>query len=129
MESVSSELSLQESILPYSDKVEPSNFFFVCLMILFISSSATTILMVFPQVKVEGGVVPVIFRDRPAYYHTFVVFIVLAFTGAYGAFVIRRKRKPNIERFCTIYAMASMLSALAIVLYAASLWFVVRSPP
>ena len=59
----------------------------------------------------------------------FVVSTVFALMGAYSALVIRRKRKPRVEIFCRIYAMASMLSALAIVLYAAALWFVARSPP
>ncbi|KAF3962679.1 hypothetical protein CMV_012839 [Castanea mollissima] len=46
-----------------------SKLFFVCLIILFLSSTTPTILRVFPQGKVEGGVVPAIFRDRPADYH------------------------------------------------------------
>lgn len=106
-----------------------SKSFFLCLFILFLSSSTPTILRVFPQGKVEGGVVPVIFRDRPAYYHMFVVSDVFAFIGAYGALVIQRKHKPRVELFCWISAMASMFSALAIALYAAARWFVLLDPP
>ena len=129
MKSGSLQPSHEESLPLRSDEVGFSKLFFVCLIILFLSSTTPTILRVFPQEKVEGGVVPVIFRDRPAYYHMFVVSNVFAFMGAYGALVIQRKHKPRVELFCRISAMASMFSALAIVLYAASLWFVVRSPP
>ena len=121
--------SSEPSRTPYTDEVGFSKFFYVCLIILFISSTTPTILRIFPPEKVNGGVVPVIFRDRPAYYHMYVVFTVFAFMGAYSGLVMQRKNKPRVERFCRMYAMASMFSALAIVLYAAALWFVAPSPP
>ena len=102
--------------------------FIVCLIILFISSNMPKILRVFPQVKVDGGPVPGIFRDRLTYYHTFLVSTMFAFLGAYSALVFQSKHNPRIERFCTIYAIASMFSALAILLYATALWFVPSSP-
>lgn len=112
-----------------SDEVGFSMFFYLCVIILFISSTAPTILRVFPQVKVNGGVVPVIFRDRPTYYHMYVVSTVFAFMCAYSALVIQRKHMPRVEKFCRMFAVASMFSALVILLYAAALWFVVPSPP
>lgn len=119
------EPTLQESLLPCSEEVGLSNYY-TCVMksILYTSCTAATILTILPQVKVGGGSVPVFFRDRPTYYHMFVVSTVFALLGAYGALVIRHKHMPKIEIFCRIYAMASMLSSLAIVLYAAALWFV-----
>ena len=99
------------------------------LIILLISSITPTILRGIQQVKVNENVVPVIFRDLPTHYHMFVVSTVFAFMGAYSALVFQRKHKPRIELFCGIYAMASMFSALAIVLEAAALWFVAPSPP
>ncbi|KAL4632092.1 hypothetical protein ACB092_04G026700 [Castanea dentata] len=130
MKSVSTEPSLQKSLLPCSDEVGLSNFH-KCVMksILYTSSATATFLMILPQVKVDGGLVPVFFRDRPRYYHMFVVSTVFAVMGAYGALVIQYKHKPRVEIFCRTYAMASMLSALAIVLYAAALWFIAPSPP
>lgn len=121
---------LQVRLLLCSEEVGRSNFYtWLMKLILYISSTTATVLMILPQVKVDGGLVPVFFRDRPRYYHMFVVSTVFAVMGAYSALVIQYKHKPRVEIFCRIYAMASMLSALAIVLYAAALWFVAPSPP
>ena len=130
MKSGSTEPLLQESLLPCSDEVGLSNFH-KCIMksILYASSGTTTFLMILPQVKVDGRLVPVFFRDLPRYYHMFVVSTVFAVMGAYNALAIQYKHKLGVEIFCRIYAIASMLSALAIVLYAVALWFVAPSPP
>ena len=122
MKSGSTEPSLQESLLPCSDEVGLSNFH-KCVMksILCASFGIATFLMILPQVKVDGGLVPIFFRDRPRYYHMFVVSTVFALMGAYSALVIQHKHKPRVERFCRIYAIASMLVAIAIVFCAAAL--------
>ena len=122
------EPSLQESLLPCSDEVRLSDIYFTKL-ILYTSSTTATVLMILPQVKVNGGLVPVFFRDRPTYYYMFVVSTMFALIGAYGTLGIQHKHKPRIEIFCRMYAFASMFSALAIVLLVAALWFVAPSPP
>lgn len=123
MKSRSPEPSLQESLLPCSDKVRLSDIY-VMKLILYTSSTTATVLMILPQAKVNGGLVPVFFRDRPRYYYMFVVSTMFALIGVYSTLVIQHKQKPRIEKFCRMYAIASMLSALAIVMFAAALWFV-----
>ncbi|KAF3960798.1 hypothetical protein CMV_014515 [Castanea mollissima] len=51
-----------------------------------------------------------------------VMFIIYASCtmGALSALLIQHR--PRIERFCRAYAMASTISALAILLYATALW-------
>lgn len=124
--SVSFRRSLEEIFLLRSNKVGLPNFItlLLCHMksIVFFSSTATTIFMLLPQENVNGRPVPTFFRDRPTDYYIFLISTLFAVVGAFSALL--NQHKPRVERFFGICAVASMLSALAIVLYAASLWFV-----
>ncbi|GMY32752.1 btb/poz and math domain-containing protein 2 [Fagus crenata] len=91
------------------------------ISILFISFTAAIISMLLSHENVDGRPVPVLFRDRPTYYHMFLISTMFAFLGAFSALLLQHK--PRFERFCRIIAVASMLSALAIVLYAAAFCF------
>ena len=88
---------------------------------LYISSTAATISIVLPHENVDGIPVPALFKDRPPDYHMFLMFILFAFLGAFSALVLQHK--PRFGKFFRISAIASMLSALAIVLNAVALWF------
>ena len=66
--------------------------------------------------------VPALFKDRPPDYHMFLMFILFAFLGAFSALMLQHK--PRVGKIFRISAIASMLSALAIVFNAAALWFV-----
>ncbi|KAF3960609.1 hypothetical protein CMV_014691 [Castanea mollissima] len=121
MKPVSWGLSLQESIkseLSLSKKAWLLDFitFFPMKSIVYISSAAATIFMVLPHEMVDGNLVPALFKDRPTVYHMFLVSALLAFTGSFSTLLIQNKSR--IEIFCRVYAMASMVSALALVLYA-----------
>lgn len=114
--------SLEEIPLPDSNKVGISNFIaLLCPMksIVCVSSTATTISMLLPQENVEGRLVPTFFRDRPKNYYMFLISTLYAVVGAFSALLI--PHKPKVKRLFRIYAVASMLLALAIVLYAAAL--------
>nr|POE92091.1 hypothetical protein CFP56_29635 [Quercus suber] len=87
--------------------------------ILYISSTAATISIVLPHENVDGSPVPVLFKDRPPDYHMFLMFILFAFLGAFSALMLQHK--PRVGKIFKISAIASMLSALAIVLNAAAL--------
>nr|POE81619.1 hypothetical protein CFP56_18765 [Quercus suber]POE91881.1 hypothetical protein CFP56_76842 [Quercus suber] len=117
----SSAPSLQERLVPSSKRFVLSNLITICPMksIVCISSTAASISMVLPQVNVDGKPVPVFFSDQPSLYHIFIICTLFAFLGAFSSLMIQHK--PRVERFCKIYAMAFILSALAIVLYAAAL--------
>ena len=98
----------------------------LCLttIIFFISFAAAIIFMLLPQQIVHGRPVPVLFRDRPTYYyHMLLISTLFAFVGSFS--VLLKLHKPMIERVCGIIAVAFMLSALPIVLYAIAiyLWF------
>ena len=123
MKSVSPEQSLlQESLLPRSNKVGFSNFFTLWPMesILYISSSAATVSLILPQEAVDGTTVPSLFRDEPNLYQIFLISTVFAFVGAFSSLMIQHK--PRVERFFRVIAVASILFALAVVLYATALW-------
>ncbi|KAL4632128.1 hypothetical protein ACB092_04G029400 [Castanea dentata] len=123
MKSVSPEQSLlQESLLPCSNKVGVSNFCTLWLMklILYISSSAATVSLLLPQDVVDGTTVPSLFRDLPNLYQIFLISTVFAFVGAFSS--VMNQHKPRVERFFRIIAVASILFALAIVLFATALW-------
>ena len=80
-----------------------------------------TMFMLVPHEQVDGSLVPtLVFNDRPTAYHAFLISIMFSFTGALSALLIQHR--PRIERFCRAYAMASMISALAILLYATARW-------
>jgi len=113
---------LQESPLPRSDKVWVSNLFTLWLMklILYVSSSAATVSLLLPQEMVDGMTVPSLFRDLPNLYQIFLISTVFAFVGAFSS--LMNQHKPRVERFFRIIAVASILFALAIVLYATALW-------
>uniref|UniRef100_A0A7N2MU21 Uncharacterized protein n=1 Tax=Quercus lobata TaxID=97700 RepID=A0A7N2MU21_QUELO len=89
--------------------------------ILYISSTAATISIVLPHENVDGSPVPALFKDRPPDYHMFLMFILFAFLGAFSALVLQHR--PRFGKIFRISAIASMLSALAIVLNAVALWF------
>ena len=121
MKPVSWGLSLQESIkseLSHSKKAWLLDFitFFPMKSIVYISSAAATIFMVLPHEMVDGNPVPALFKDRPTAYHMFLVSVLLAFTGSFSTLLIQNRSR--LEIFCRVYAMASMVSALAIVLHA-----------
>uniref|UniRef100_A0A7N2MRT6 Uncharacterized protein n=1 Tax=Quercus lobata TaxID=97700 RepID=A0A7N2MRT6_QUELO len=115
MSSVFSKPWLQESLLTCSNKVglPKSITSWLMILILYISSTTATILIVLPQVNVDGNRVPVFFRGRPTYYRKFLVSTLFAFMGAFIALIIQDK--PRVERLCRITAMAFMLSSVAIV--------------
>ncbi|GMY32758.1 btb/poz and math domain-containing protein 2 [Fagus crenata] len=95
-------------------KILPS---FPILSIIYASCTLGTIFMILPHDQVDGTPVPiVVFRDRPTAFHAFLISIMLSFTGAFSASLIQHR--PRVERFCRFYAMASTISALAILLYA-----------
>ena len=95
--------------------------FFLMKSIVRISSSATTIFIFLPHENVDGNPVPTLFKDRPPDYHMFLIFNLFAFLGAFSSMMIQHKAR--VEKFCRIYAIASMLSALAIVFCTTALWF------
>ena len=123
MKSVSPERSLRESFLPRSNKIGIPNFINSCSMdsVAFISSTAAISSMILPHSNVDGRPVPLFFRDRSTDYQMFLASTLFAFMGAFGSLMVQHK--PRVERVCRIVAVASLLSALAIVLYAAALWF------
>ena len=86
-----------------------------------ICTTAVTMSMAFPNENVDGRPVPALFRDRPTDYHMFLISTLFAFISAFSALLIQHK--PRVERCCRIIAIASMLSALTIVLFATALWF------
>ena len=118
MKSVYWEPSLQESLLLRSKDI--------ALSIVCVSSTAVATFMVLPQENVDGRPVPALFRDRPTLYHVFLISALCAFLGSLGSLLIQHK--PRVERFCRVIGVAFMLSALAIVLYATALWFVIPLP-
>lgn len=122
MKSVYLEPSMVESLLQRLKVVGLSNLSTtLCSMksITYISSVSAIISMLLPQVDVDGSMVPVFFGDRSTDYHIFLVFTLVAFMCAFSTVMI--EHKPMIERFWRITAIASMLSAFAIVVYAAAL--------
>ena len=95
-------------------KILPS---FPILFIIYASCTLGTIFMILPHDQVDGTPVPiVVFKDRPTAFHAFLISIMLSFIGAFSALLIQHR--PRVERFCRFYAMASTISALAILLYA-----------
>ncbi|KAL4632103.1 hypothetical protein ACB092_04G027800 [Castanea dentata] len=81
-----------------------------------------TMFMLLPaHEQVDESLVPIlVFKDRPIAYHAFLVSIMISLTGAFSALLIQHK--PRVERFCRVYAMASMISALSILLCATIYW-------
>lgn len=103
MSSVFSKPWLQESLLTCSNKVglPKSITLWLMILILYISSTIATILIVLPQVNVDGNRVPVFFRDRPTYYRKFLVSTLIAFMGAFIALIIRQARTWKIlQDYC-----------------------------
>ena len=103
MSSVFSKPWLQESLLTCSNKVgHPKSItLWLMILILYISSTTATILIVLPQVNVDGNRVPVFFRDRPTYYRKFLVSTLIAFMGAFIALIIRQAKSWKIlQDYC-----------------------------
>uniref|UniRef100_A0A7N2MRW5 Uncharacterized protein n=1 Tax=Quercus lobata TaxID=97700 RepID=A0A7N2MRW5_QUELO len=89
--------------------------------IIYASCTMGTMFMLLPHEQVDDSLVPiVVFKDQPIAYHAFLISIMLSFTSAHSSLLIQHK--PRVERFCRAYAMVSMISALAILLYATVLW-------
>ena len=118
MKSVYWEPSLQESLLLRSKDI--------ALSIVCVSSTAVATFMVLPQENVDGRPVPALFRDRSTLYYVFLISALDAFLGSLGSLLIQHK--PRVERFCRVFGVAFVLSALAIVLYATALWFAIPLP-
>ncbi|KAL4632100.1 hypothetical protein ACB092_04G027500 [Castanea dentata] len=90
---------------------------FPIMSIIYTSCTLGTMFMLLPREQVDGSPVPtLVFKDQPTAFHALLISIMFSFTDALTALLIQHR--PRIERFCRVYAMASMLSALAILLYA-----------
>ena len=99
-------------------KILPS---FPILFIIYASCTLGTFFMLLPHEQVDGSPVPiVVFKDRPIAFHGFLVSIMLSFTCSFSALMIQHR--PRVEIFFRVYAMASMISALVILLCAATRW-------
>ena len=101
--------------------------YFPIMFITYASCTMGSMFILLPHEQVDESIVPIlVFKDRPIAYHAFLVSIMISLTGAFSALLIQHK--PRLERFCRVYAMASMISALSILLYATIYWGF-RYPP
>ena len=86
-------------------------------VILFISFSIATSLMVVPSEQIDGNPVPtIIFKGHPSIFHAFVILVSFAFNGALTALMMENQSK--IARFCGYYSIASMASAMSLLVFA-----------
>ncbi|KAK9276664.1 hypothetical protein L1049_006200 [Liquidambar formosana] len=91
----------------------------VLVAISLFSSIIAAALIQLPYEQINGNLVPtVIFRGLPSTFHSFVVSVIVAFSGAFVALMI--PNKPKISRFCGYYSMAAMLSAVGLLIWAIS---------
>ena len=94
---------------------------------MFITYTSCTMFMLLPHEQVDESLVPIlVFKDRPIAYNAFLISIMISLTSAFSVLLIQHR--PRVERFCRVYAMASMVSALSILLYATIYWGF-RYPP
>ncbi|KAL4632099.1 hypothetical protein ACB092_04G027400 [Castanea dentata] len=101
--------------------------YFPIMFITYTSCTMGTMFMLLPHEQVDESLIPIlVFKDRPIAYHAFLISIMISLTSAFSVLFIQRR--PRVERFCRVYAMASMISALAILLYATIYWGF-RYPP
>ncbi|WRX13890.1 hypothetical protein QQP08_006377 [Theobroma cacao] len=85
--------------------------------ILFISFTVATILILLPHEYVKGSPVPIIvFKGHPATFHAFTICIIFAFSGAFCA--LMTPNSPRIARLCGCYSIASMASAIGLLIWA-----------
>ncbi|KAL2349067.1 hypothetical protein Fmac_003067 [Flemingia macrophylla] len=76
-----------------------------------------TILLQLPYEYIGDNPVPtVIFKGRPRTFHAFITCIIFALSGSTNALVAFNK--STFSRFCGYYAMVSITSALAVLLWA-----------
>ncbi|KAI7980534.1 hypothetical protein LOK49_Contig138G00004 [Camellia lanceoleosa] len=70
-----------------------------------------------PYEEIEGNPVPtVIFKDKPSFYHAFLLTLTFAFTASVVTILLRH-RYPKIATRCRVLAFASTAIALGIVLW------------
>ncbi|KAF3959047.1 hypothetical protein CMV_016103 [Castanea mollissima] len=119
LEYILKEFNVHAVEMRYSvSKILPS---FPIMFIIYASCTLGTIFMLLPHEQVDGSPVPIlVFKDQPKAFHAFLISIMFSFTGAFSALLIQRR--PRVERFCRVYAMASMMLAIAILLYAIAHW-------
>ncbi|KAL7216616.1 hypothetical protein ACSBR1_028536 [Camellia fascicularis] len=85
--------------------------------ILVISFTIATILIIVPCESIDGSPVPtIIFKGLPSIFHCFVVSVLFSFTGSLSALLIHDD--SSLVRFCGFTSMVSMISALAILIWA-----------
>lgn len=119
LEFILKEFNVHAVEMRYSvSKILPS---FPIMFIIYASCTLGTIFMLLPHEQVDGSPVPIlVFKDQPKAFHAFLISIMFSFTGAFSALLIQRR--PRVERLCRVYAMASMMLAIAILLYAIAHW-------
>ena len=73
--------------------------------------------MVLPSEQIDGNPVPtIIFKGHPSIFHAFLVSVSFAFNGAFTALMMESQSK--IARFCGYYSIASMASAISVLMFA-----------
>ncbi|CAL5390929.1 unnamed protein product [Camellia sinensis] len=95
--------------------------------ILVASFTIVIVLLILPCEYIDGNPIPVvIFKGLPSIFHSFVVCLVFAFTGALSGLLIQDMH--FLAKFCEYSSMACMTSALALLLWAAMFTVTFRSP-
>ncbi|KAI8007972.1 hypothetical protein LOK49_LG07G02990 [Camellia lanceoleosa] len=92
------------------------------------SFTFTTLLLLLPCDYIDGSPVPtIIFKGLPSTFHAFVVSLIFAFSGALSALLIHDT--SFFAKLCEFSSMASMTSALSLLLWAMSFTFIFQPPP
>ncbi|CAL5390944.1 unnamed protein product [Camellia sinensis] len=87
-------------------------------LIIIASFAIVTVFIILPCEYIDGSPTPtLIFKGRPSTFHAFVAFLVFAFSSSLNKLLIHNK--PLIlTKFCQCIAIASMMSALSLLLWA-----------
>ncbi|KAI8011687.1 hypothetical protein LOK49_LG06G01098 [Camellia lanceoleosa] len=86
--------------------------------ILITSFAIVTVFTILPCEYIDGSPIPtLIFRGRPSTFHAFVAFLVFAFSSSLNALLIHNK-SLILAKFCQCISIASMISALSLLLWA-----------
>ncbi|XAR65515.1 hypothetical protein NMG60_11009661 [Bertholletia excelsa] len=100
--SAKSKADMQQQFLPLEE---------IIFIVAFFSAFS---LLNLPYAKIDGNPVPtVVFKDRPSFFHAFLLSLNFAFSGAVTTISLRG-RHPNIARYSRRLAVGSAATAIGI---------------
>lgn len=98
-------------------------FITITQLILFVSFTTATVVIQGPHEYINGVPIPtLLFKSLPFTFYAFIIFIILAFSGAFSALIMFQQMEnfARITGYCSLISLASAMALLMWAIYSST---------